>query len=468
MSNTTAISASQNAFAPQSGPAVWPGQRILAQGEYASNDTPSTGLNNNDLIVGPTGGGKTRYYVKPNLLQANESFIVTDTKGSLVEEVGPALERQGYDVQCVDFTDLSDSYGYNPFDFVRINPRTGKIREQDIIAIAKTLCPAEDYTQPFWDFAACNLMSCLIGFVFECLRDEERNLTSVVRLLSGMKPRESKMEAPGETEQMLEKFCEARPNSFTAHKWNAFRPTTEANRMYASILGILAEKLDVFTFNDAMALFSKSQRVDFKSLGLKKTALFLTVSDTDRSMDRAVSLLYSQALQTLCEFADKECPNHALPVPVRMILDDFATNCRIVDFDKTISVIRSRNIAASIVLQSITQLETMYTHPAAMTIVNGCDHLLYLGGQDVETAQFIAAKAHKTVDTILDQPVGDIWLFERGSRAKKVRRYELTQHPLYNQLPEAHIAQLAEVAPGLAWKEVLDDTDDGSASRCSR
>lgn len=134
-------------------------------------------------------------------------------------------------------------------------------------------------------------------------------------------------------------------------------------------------------------MFSCPQRIDFRSLGREKTAVFLTISDTDRSMDGLVNLFYTQALQTLCNSADKDYPDHRLPVPVRFILDDFATNVRIPDFDKIISVIRSREIYVSIILQSISQLSALYGSGESTTIINNCDNCLYLGGQDVEDCQ---------------------------------------------------------------------------------
>ena len=146
------------------------------------------------------------------------------------------------------------------------------------------------------------------------------------------------------------------------------------------------------------------------------------------------SLFYTQALQALIAEADKQ-PDNRLQIPVRLYLDDFA-NLLVPDMDKTISVIRSREISVSIVLQSITQLEGLYGHAKAMTIVDNCDHLLYLGGQSVETARFIGSKANKPVSTILNMPLDRAWLFERGALPREVRKYDLTRHPLYHQLPE--------------------------------
>ena len=412
--------------------------RILAKGEYASNDTWATGLNNNDLIVGPTGAGKTRYYVKPNLLQCNESVVVTDTKGSLVREVGQVLAARGYRVLHVDFTDVAAGNGYNPLDFIRVDPQTGAPDEQDIMSIARALCPAEDADGPFWENAAQMYVAAFIGYVMEFLPKRERTLEYVLRLAAAMNQPAipGKRDSKSVAECLLDEACVQAPDSFAARKWTSFSVTTKAEKMNASILGIVAEKLDTLTFAGSFEMFSKYDRIDFKALGQRKTALFLTVSDTDPSMYRLVSLLYTQALQQLCRFADS-CEGAELPVPVRLYLDDFATNCRIDGFDRIISVIRSRNIAVSVVLQSLTQLEALYTRPAALTIVNGCDHLLYLGGQDVETAEYVSRRANKMLDTVLNQPVDRVWLLERGRRARTVQRYDLRDHELYAELSEA-------------------------------
>ena len=175
-----------------------------------------------------------------------------------------------------------------------------------------------------------------------------------------------------------------------------------------------------------MEMYRKPNRVDFRALGREKTAVFLTISDMDRSMDRLVNLFYTQAFQALCRSADRDYPGHALPVPVSVILDDFATNACIPDFDNIIAVIRSRGICVSIILQSISQLEAIYGQSRAMTIINNCDNLLYLGGQDVETARYISVKANKSADTILNMPLDEAWLFTRGRAPRKVEKYDMT------------------------------------------
>ena len=161
------------------------GYRILADGVTASNDTWATGLANHDLIIGPTGGGKTRGYVLPNLLSSQESFIVTDSKGTLRRQVGGILERRGFQLLELDFTDLLHSpWGYNPLRFIRYDMERERWNEQDIITVAAALVPVEDKTQPFWEYAARNLLEALIGYTLECLPAEEHDLTSVVRLFA--------------------------------------------------------------------------------------------------------------------------------------------------------------------------------------------------------------------------------------------------------------------------------------------
>lgn len=406
------------------------GYRILAQGHTTSNDTWSTGRNNNDLIIGPSGAGKTRGYVLPNILQCSESLIVTDTKGALYGQVGGILARRGYDVQEINLADcLSSPWGYDPLDYVRYDERRDKYNEQDIMAIAAAIVPDEPRNDdPYWHRAARMLLESLIAYTLECLPEEEHSLTSVVNLFSCLNN--------NTYDRLMAELGEIAPDSFAVSRYKLCTSCRQAEKMYASVVGILAEKLSMLTFDGARALISNPQRIDFRALGRKKTAVFLTVSDTDRSMDRLAGLFYSQALHTLCDEADHS-PGHRLTVPVRLILDDFAAGSRIEDFDGITSVIRSREISVSIILQSITQLEALYGPAKAATITNNCDQLLYLGGQDVETSRYISVKANKSVNTILNMPLSDAWLFVRGQAPQQVGKYDLTAHPLYHELPEA-------------------------------
>ena len=412
--------------------------RILAKDHYINNNTRATGINNNDLIIGPSGAGKTRSYVKPNLLQCNESIVVADTKGNLRREIGPVMKKKGYKIIDIDFVNLkSSNYGYNPLNFIGYDENTGKYNEQDIMTIASCLCPEGDHEDPYWDNSAKQLITCAICYILDCLPKEEHNLNSLCKLVCEMAPNvdELGIRRPSNFDRLMREYITLYPNSCGAKKYKMFKGVCSAEKTYGCILGFVSEKLDVFSFDGAEELFTNPNQVSFQRLGQKKTVVFLNISDTDRSMDKLVNLFYTQCFQNLCKIADNS-KDSRLKTPVRIILDDFATNVRIPDFDKIISVIRSREIYTSIILQSISQLEAVYDKATAYTIINNCDTMLYLGGQDVETAQLIGTKVNKTANTILNLPLGEAYLFVRGSEPAKVRKFELKEHPLYKLLPE--------------------------------
>ena len=292
---------------------------------------------------------------------------------------------------------------------------------------AAALVPLENQRDPYWELAARSMLTGIIAYVMERLPYRERTMSSVTRLFREM--------GTGRFDQLMSEVSEIDPECLAAVQYQMFLMTQKAEKMYASVQGILAEKLSPFSFSGVLALMNHPQKISLSRIGERKTAVFLHISDTDRSMDRLATLFYTQALHVLCGSADKR-KNNRLKVPVRLILDDFAAGADscIPDFDKIISVIRSREISVSVILQSLSQLEASYGHNKAMTIVNNCDQLLYLGGQDVETARYIATKANKSVNTVLNMPLDDAWLFTRGEAPRQVQKYNLKEHPLYHQM----------------------------------
>lgn len=393
--------------------------RILAEGKYINNNTWETGLNNNDLIVGVSGAGKTRSYVIPNILQCNGSMIVVDTKNQLCKNYSSQLKKRGYQVWNLNFSRMEKSpMGYNPLNYL------GK-SSQNIDMLAKAMCPIETQKDPFWDHAAAMVLSVLISYVMEALPKEEQHLGSVARLQGLLNTTAFDF--------LMKEWETAHPDSYAAKKWHLFSDTKSADKTNASTNYILGEKLSSFLSPGCEKMYNNKKQIDFATMGYQKTALFINVSDSDRSADKMLNLFYTQALHELCEAADKN-KSGRLQVPVRFIMDDFASNAVIADFDKIISVIRSREIYVSLVVQSLTQLTSMYGEPKAMTIINNCDSCLYLGGQDVNTANYMSVKANKTSDTILNMPVGDAWLFVRGQKPQQVNKYNVKNHELYQEI----------------------------------
>ncbi len=391
--------------------------RILAEGKMADNDTHKTGLNNNDLIIGASGSGKTRSYVKPNILRCNESMIVADTKNILYEETAPILRKKGYEVWLLDLADMQYSpVGYNPLSAVRYDELYDEYNDQDISAVAMALCPNESDQDPFWDYAVRLQMEALIAYVLEALPQEEQDLSSVARL-QGIMHRDL-------FDTFFIELEEARPDSIAVSRWRLFASTKNADKTNDCIRLMLGERLHPFVSRSAKKLMHHERQIDFRQMAEKRTVLFINISDMDRAQDKLLNLVYTQALQTLVRYADRECRGHRLPVPVRLILDDFASNAVIPDFDKIISVIRSREISVSIIIQSLSQLYSMYGKNRAQTIINNCDHLLYLGGQDVDTAEYIGTKLDRPSHMILNMPVGEAILFARGQLPCNVHKYD--------------------------------------------
>lgn len=407
--------------------------RILAASRPASNDTRQTGLNNNDLIIGPSGAGKTRGYVMPNILQCSGSMIVADTKGALCAEVGGVLEHEGYKVIELNLADCAQSpYGYNSLAYIR-RDHAGRPSEQDILTLAACLVPIETKRDPYWETAARMYLESAISYVLECLPPEEQHFASVVRLAGEMGPN-------GCYKKLMRELASTDPDSFALSRYRMYQPVADnASTTSACVYGFLASKLAPLSFAGAKRLFENPKKINIKELGRKKTAVFLTLSDTDSSMYRLADVFYTQAFHTLCTLADRN-PGHRLKVPVRFYLDDFASNAVIPEFDRILSVIRSREIYASVIIQSLSQLESIYGRAKAMTILNNCDSLLCLGvGRDLETARYISMQANRPVSAVLNTPSGEAWLLTRGRAAEKVEKYDLKTHPLYHRLAEAAV-----------------------------
>lgn len=385
-------------------------ERILAQGITVSNDTRKTGLNNNDLIIGSSGAGKTGGYVIPNIQNMTDSLVVSDTKRNLEKKFSKDLKKRGYDVYTLDFVDPIRSCGYNPLDGIRRN-KDGSCREQDILTLANMMVPVLDKQEPFWEKAAASYLAFLISYGMEALPKAEQNMCTICELHRAF------IQPNGALS-----FCqwmEEHPDSCSAKRYYKVKATLSADKMWSSIMEFVNRALEPFDFKEAKHIFESRKCFDIKSLGKKKTVLFLNVSDTDRAFDDLVNVFYTQTLQLLCAEADSNADGR-LKVPVRVIMDDFATSAKIPDFDKVISVIRSREISVSLILQSMTQLESMYGKEAATTIANNCDHLLYLGSQDQQTAEFIGCRAYKTPEAILCMSRSKAYLLTNGEKAQLV------------------------------------------------
>ncbi len=381
---------------------------IIAENcSYSLNDV-KTRLNNNILVAGGSGTGKTSTIVIPNLLQAVGSYIVSDPKGNLYRKYGSYLRQKGYNVINIDLTAPDKSAHYNPLKFVKTS--------QDIMKITNIIVDkkASEHTSadPFWDAMTTILLSSIIGYMVET-NYTPFNFSGILRLV-----REGERGGSDDDEYKSSRLSRRFKSlsSKTTDSWacGQFENVNAApNRTYDTIRSTLVAKFSNFDTPELQEMMSHNE-FTFRDIGNEKTAVFVTISDTDRSMDALANIFFTQAMQELCRFADEQ-PDSRLPVPVRFFLDDFATNCKIEEFPRMISTIRSRSISVMLMIQAESQLIQGYGSDSA-TIIANCDTYVYLGGNDYNTAESIALRCNKPVQQILYMPVGNCWVFRRGSQ----------------------------------------------------
>lgn len=432
--------------------------RILAEGITQCNDTRITGLNNNDLIIGPTGAGKTRGYVIPNIIHSSdESLIIVDTKGNLHEAYADHLRSQGYEIHVIDFVDcLHSECGYDPIRFIERDANTGRFSQQDILRASAAICPADDSLQePYWEQAAQMVLASLIALTLERFTEDSHSMQTVCYLATRL--------GSQWLEELFEDLAVSDPLSFAVQEHRLATINKDADKMVASVMGILVNALQPLSFDGAKHLFSLEHQITFADLGRKRTALFVCVSDNDRSMDRLVNVFYTQAFQELVREADG-CPGCALDVPVRLILDDFATNTVIPCFENLITTIRSRNIAVSLIVQDLTQLGKLYGPHGGLVIANNCDTWLYLGGQDVGTAENLSRRLSKPVEAVLRLRLDEAFLMQRGSDPLRVQKYDLDSDAVHRAIASKNArmqnrAPESEAAPALDFDQIHEELD---------
>lgn len=393
---------------------------ILGQDQYYSLDSYKTKLNNNVLVVGTSGSGKTRSIVTPNLLQGVGSYIVSDPKGNLYRKYKDILESMGYEVKKLDFTEPIHSAHYNFFRYIRCT--------QDIVKVAHMLIyqykNEGGHMDPFWDQASQLLVQSVIAYLWEAWGDKEQNLHRVLQLIGLCQANGDLSEETSTLDRMMEKHGEKNPDSYAVNMYSKFR--VAANRTLRSILITVNARLGLFDTPELNEM-TATDDIDIASIGRKKTALFVVVSDTDRSLDGLVNIFFTQAMNELCRYADKSCEHNTLPIPVRFILDDFATNCRIEDFPRMIASIRSRGISTMLMIQAESQLTEGYGYDGR-TIIGNCDSYVYMGGNDIETAKAVAERCDMPLKKILNMPVGTNWIFRRGQAPVNAKNLDLDEY----------------------------------------
>ena len=441
---------------------------------------PKTARNKNILVIGGSGSGKTRFFVKPSLLQMHSSYVVTDPKGQLLRETGkllahggpkrdengkPVRDKRGkvvyepYRIKVLNTINFSKSMKYNPLAYVRSEKDILKLVN---VIIANTKGDGEKSSEDFWVKAERLLYCALIGYIWYEAEPEERNFITLLYLLNACEAREDDETYKSPVDILFDDLAKKQPEHFAVKQYVKFKMA--AGKTLKSILVSCGARLAPFDIKELRDIMTEDE-LELDTMGDRKTALFLIMSDTDTTFNFVIAMLQSQLFNLLCDKAD-DFYNGRLPVHVRCLLDEFANIGQIPNFDKLIATIRSREISASIILQSQSQLKTIYKD-AADTIVGNCDSTLFLGGKEKGTLKEISellgketidslsqsenrgaqtshglsyqklGKELMTQDEIAVMDGGKCILQLRGVRPFFSDKFDITKHPRYKYLSDA-------------------------------
>ena len=441
---------------------------------------PKYARNKNILVIGGSGSGKTRFFVKPSIMQMHSSYVITDPKGQLLKETGkmllhgaPKLDENGkpvrdsrgkviyepYRIKVLNTINFSKSMKYNPLAYVRSEKDILKLVN---VIIANTKGDGEKSSEDFWVKAERLLYCALIGYIWYEAEPEERNFITLLDLLNACEAREDDETYKSPVDILFDDLAKKQPEHFAVKQYVKFKMA--AGKTLKSILVSCGARLAPFDIKELRDIMTEDE-LELDTMGDRKTALFLIMSDTDITFNFVIAMLQSQLFNLLCDKAD-DFYNGRLPIHVRLILDEFANIGQIPNFDKLIATIRSREISASIILQSQSQLKTIYKD-AADTIVGNCDVTLFLGGKEKSTLKEISellgketidslsqsenrgaqtshglsyqklGKELMTQDEIAVMDGGKCILQLRGVRPFFSDKYDLTKHPRYKYLSDA-------------------------------
>lgn len=458
---------------------------ILTQTESLTMNSrpkqPKYARNKNILVIGGSGSGKTRFFVKPNLMQCHSSYVVTDPKGTVLVETGKMLEKNGYVIKSLNTINFRKSMHYNPFSYIR--------SEKDILKLVNTIIvntkgDGDKSGEDFWVKAERLLYTAYIGYIWYEAPDNEKNFTTLLEMINASEAREDDENFKNPVDLMFDELAEKNPDHFAVKQYAKYK--LAAGKTAKSILISCGARLAPFDIAELRELMSYDE-LELDTIGDRKTALFVIISDTDDTFNFIVAIMYSQLFNLLCDKAD-DVYNGRLPVHVRCLLDEFANIGQIPKFDKLIATIRSREISASIILQSQSQLKTIYKD-AADTISGNCDTMLFLGGKEKSTLKEISellgketidlyntsetrsntnsygmnyqktGKELMSQDEIAVMDGGKCILQLRGVRPFLSDKFDITKHPKYKLLSDFNEKNAFDIEKYRSRKLVVKPTD---------
>ena len=348
--------------------------------------------NLNTLVCGGSGAGKTRFYCKPNLMQCNSSFVILDPKGEIVRDVGKLLEAKGYEIKVLDLISMEKSHCYNPFVYLRSDNDIQRL----VTNLFKSTTPkGSQSNDPFWDTAASMLLLALVFYLHYEAPEDEQNFAMVMEMLRAGVIEDEEEPRPSPLDNLFSELEYENPDHIALKYYHSYH--SGSAKTLKSIQITLAARLEKFNL-ESLASLTSTDELELETLGEKKTALFALIPDNDTSFNFLVSILYTQLFQQLFYSAD-HIHGGSLPIPVHFLMDEFANVSLPDDFDKILSVMRSRSVSVSIILQNLAQLKALFEKQWE-SIVGNCDEFLYLGGNEQSTHKYVSELLGKsTIDT---------------------------------------------------------------------
>ena len=412
----------------------------LAEGYVVEADFAKTGLNLNELIVGTTGCGKSVSNVYSRLLHTNESSVVVPiAKKAVMEQFSDMFLQRGYEVIVMDYSHPEKSNcGYDPLDYVH--------SEEDVVQLARNLIGTDNRknrngdADPYWNESAISVLAAEIALVR--MNAEEIGIpprfNDVIRIHRSMRFDLNKNQFSSNLDTLFHKAEVKHPGNQASSLWKTIEGL--ASRTASCILSIVNSAIDKISTESVVKMMKKPKHIDFKTLGSRKTAVFIVTSPMNFTLQNLVNLMYADMFRELFEVAESNYDGR-LTVPVHIICDDFACGSRINHFEDYISIFRAAGISVTLLLQSESQLEATYDLMAATTIINNCDTYVYMGGMDTRTAQNIAYKLNKPLHYVLNLPLEKVVVLRRGFEPRVARRYQTFDDPVYIELQESNRAR---------------------------
>lgn len=405
---------------------------ILGENVAYSTDSNETGLNNNVLVCGSSGCGKTMSISEPRLLETfHSSLVATVTKRKIVNKYKPVFEQRGYIVEDLNFIHpMESNVAYDPLQYLH--------SYLDITFLAESIVksdPQKDKSNidPYWLEAAASLLSAEIAYIL--MTKDNATFVDVLELHDSIDFREHDGRIETSLDDKFDFLAKKDPSCFAVSCWKSFHQLPI--RTAGCIFGMLNTKMDTIFSPELRKMIRKEKKVDFAQLAARKTVLFVSTSAVNPALHSFINMFYAQAFKTLFEYAES-LSDGRLPIPVHMLCDDFATGSRILNFPEYISIFREKQISVTLLIQSESQLESMYGSEDATTIINNCDTYLYMGGMDLKTGNSISERMNVPLEEVLYMPIGQEYIFRRGQKPIVTRRYDIMRNELYRNITKKY------------------------------